>query len=57
MKLLLAGASKNPQFLPDEVTMLGEDLHPGSFVAAVADDKLATGFHHSHLHRALDMDK
>ena len=31
--------------LPDEVTVLGEDLHPAPLVAAVADHELAAGLH------------
>ncbi len=35
--------------LPDEVTMLGEDLHARALVAAVTDHKLTGVLHHSNL--------
>ena len=35
--------------LPDEVSVLGEDLHPAPLVAAVADHELAAGLHDGHL--------
>jgi len=38
-------------YLPDKVSVLGEDLHPRPLVASIANHKLARAFHHRNLAR------